>query len=276
MKIFLKMAKIQEYIKEKIKMIILKLFGEKGFRKIRTVYWTRRWKGGKYCEKEIINYLPRLVHPGDICIDVGAGFGEYTYALSKLVGPRGKVFSFEPIDYIFKILEDIVKKLKLTNVKIEKVALGDKDGELEFSIPLNDKNIPNFALAHLRTGGEIKNRTERVKVTTLDELSQKHPFLNQATFIKCDVEGRELMVFKGGENLIRKSHPIILSEIEERWTKRYGYSPEDVLNFLEKLGYQSFILLSGKLKKVKNIQDSLNNYFFIHKNLMPNFEKELL
>jgi len=89
------------------------------------------------------------------------------------------------------------------------------------------------------------------------------PFSKKVTFIKCDVEEAEIMVFKGGRTLLARFHPVILCEVVEKYTKRYGYSPEEVFGFLKELGYQSFIFDSKKLMPTEKYIESIENYIFI-------------
>ena len=45
--------------------------------------------------------------PGNIAVDIGAHKGAYTYWMSKYVGEKGKVFSFEPQPQLNKQLRTI-------------------------------------------------------------------------------------------------------------------------------------------------------------------------
>ncbi len=47
-------------------------------------------------ELATIRLLQRLVRAGNVVADVGANIGYHTLILSRLVGPSGKVFAFEP------------------------------------------------------------------------------------------------------------------------------------------------------------------------------------
>ena len=114
--------------------------------------------------------------------------------------------------------------------------------------------------------GELLNgNKERVKCTTLDELVNSSDFEGRITFIKCDVEGGEMMVFNGGKKLVSKYHPVILCEIEERHTKQYGYTPEALFALLKDLGYKAFIFISDKLVPIQGVQEPEINYVFIYK-----------
>jgi len=252
-------------VKSKIKLLISNLFGEDVYGKLYAFCQSRRLQKGrnKYSEAEI-NLLPSFVRSGDVVIDIGANFGQYTYPLSKLVGVSGRVFSFEPVRSTFKILQNIIKRLKLTNVELLNLALGENNGEVEFIIPIDSFGVQNIYCAHLCGQKEnIKGIKETVRMISLDELRAELPLLRRAVFIKCDVEGQELMVLKGGRALLSECHPIIFCEIEEKQTRRYGYAPEDLFAFLKTLGYEVFVFVSNKLVPTQGVQDSISNYIFI-------------
>ena len=93
-------------------------------------------------------------------------------------------------------------------------------------------------------------------------------------FIKCDVEGHELDVLKGGQQVLRKFKPIISLESEAR------HCGEDnvinVFKFLDDLGYAGYFfngesmlsLDSFDIQKYQLNSDKkkyVNNFFFIPK-----------
>src|ERR1700722_2471622 len=47
-------------------------------------------------EPDVSNFLFRVLKEGDIAIDVGANVGYFTCLMAAIVGPTGKVYSFEP------------------------------------------------------------------------------------------------------------------------------------------------------------------------------------
>jgi len=253
-------------IKDKIKKAVFNLFGQRIFTRLQSIYWVERLKRGRFYEDEI-DILPYFINPGSTCIDIGANCGQYAYHLSKLVGTYGKVLSIEPAKDTLEILKNVIKSLKLDNVEVKNVALADKEGEIELVTPLDEQKLPNIGEAHLCGKTESPNgNRQKVKCTSLDKVVSEFASPDKVTFIKCDVEGFELMVLKGGRELLSKYHPVILCEIEERHTKRYGYVPDVLFAFLKDIGYEAFIFTSGKLAQVQSVQEPAINYIFIHKN----------
>lgn len=70
-------------------------------------------------EKEV----PRLIEllelkPGSVVADVGAGFGAWTMALAKAVGPSGRVYATEVGASQLAALRDLVRRESLANVVV--------------------------------------------------------------------------------------------------------------------------------------------------------------
>lgn len=250
-------------MKKLIKTLIFKILGGKCFVTLQGIYWSRKLRGGNVCEEEI-NFLRGFIEPGDAVIDIGANCGQYTYHFSKLVGNSGKVLSIEPGKDALSILKNVVLRSRLENVDIRNVALSDKDGEFEFVTPFDEQNLPAIGEAHLRGKAESSNdNTEKVKVTTLDKLASEFTSKHRVTFVKCDVEGCELMVLKGGKSLLSEYKPVVLCEVQEEFTSRYGCKPRELEDFLGLLGYKIFTAKPEGLVQVERVESSMKNYFFV-------------
>src|SRR5262249_20015555 len=70
----------------------------------------------------------------------------------------------------------------------------------------------------------------------LDSLLPRGP---RVAFVKCDVEGHELAVLRGAVALLRRDHPVILVEIEQRHQKE---DIRDTFEHLIRLGYAGYAL----------------------------------
>ena len=87
-----------------------------------------------------------------------------------------------------------------------------------------------------------------LKAKTLDEYCCSNNL--SPDFIKCDVEGAELLVFKGAKNTLINNKPIVFSEILRKWSKKFNYNPNDIFKFFYDLGYKSFTAGNIKLKNL--------------------------
>ena len=232
-------------------------------------------------EKEI-ELLPKILSFGDKAFDIGANIGPYTYYLSKIVGAAGTVYSFEPGKRAYNLLTSVLKKYNLDNVQSFNIAVSDQSGQVTLHVPFY-----NTGHAQIDNKDPIKGKKEVVHTITLDEFYFNNSIEN-LRFIKCDCEGAELKVFQGGTNLLKKEKPIILCEIAEIYSVKFGHSSNEVLKFLSELGYKCFVydykreilvptyetrfVGTGHVWSRKSANLANNNYVFIHESEIDNFK----
>ena len=86
-------------------------------------------------------------------------------------------------------------------------------------------------------------------------------------FIKCDVEGAELFVYQGGIEAIKAYKPIIFSEMLRKWTAKFNYSPNSIIDLLSNCGYKCFTTHGGNLIEFDKMDERTveTNFFFLHK-----------
>ena len=89
--------------------------------------------------------------------------------------------------------------------------------------------------------------------------------INKLDFIKCDVEGAEKLVFEGGLETIKKYKPIIYAEMLRKWSKSFGYHPDDIINLLADIGYHCYRYFNNKMEKIDSVtpQMETTNFFFL-------------
>ncbi len=137
------------------------------------------------------------VHAGDVVYDIGANVGFFTLLASKLVGPRGTVYAFEPLPRNLKYLEKHLSLNGCENVRILPVAVAASSG------------TARFATAHNPSQGGISKSGElEVQTRSLDDALASGT--GRPNFLKIDVEGAESEVLAGASALLRESHPVIL------------------------------------------------------------------
>jgi FkbM family methyltransferase len=185
-----------------------------------------------------------IVRKGDVVVDIGANVGYYTTLFADLVGPGGEVHAFEPVPSTFELLsKDIRRFPRHKNVSLNRCALGDQDRDAVIYVPHDDHG--QAALVCHRGGSwcDRQSREAHVQMMRLDRYAER---LAKIDFVKCDVEGAELLVLRGGESTLRRCRPKIFLEIEERWTKSFGWTGADVIQFLRDIGYQQFYRLEDQ------------------------------
>jgi FkbM family methyltransferase len=163
--------------------------------------------------------LPSLVKSGDWVLDIGANVGYYTTLLSRLVGPSGRVFAFEPMPQTVEILAFVLQQSGcFRNVTLLNTAVGESAGIVRFDLPVSGPGLPNYFRAHMQEHGAYS-----VYCTSIDQLA----IPKRVAFIKIDAEGAETQVLRGMRKLIERDRPIILAEGSEeslhQLTDELGY-----------------------------------------------------
>ena len=134
-------------------------------------------------------------------IDVGGSFGDS--ALIFAHETKSKVYVFEPTTKMFNLAKKTISENNISNVVLNKLALGDKNEHLEISI--ND----DFSSLNRENGNVYQ--TENVEVITLDSYVEANSI--DVGLIKVDIEGFEKNFLKGAEETIRKQKPILIISI---------------------------------------------------------------
>lgn len=161
-----------------------------------------------------------LVGAGDTVVDIGANVGIW----SLLAAKRGaRVHAFEPVPALAERLRAHVAG---TTVVVHEIALAAEEGSRPF-----------FAVPDGNTGASSLSRRDgsveiRVQSTTLDAV------VDRADLLKVDVEGAELLVFRGAWRLLSSDDaPIVFFEIDEILCNAFGVTTPEVKRFLAGCGY---------------------------------------
>ena len=205
---------------------------------------------GEY-ERSVTRIIEAVVHRGDVCLDVGANFGWYTTRLHQLCGPEGAVHAFEPVPQTFAILEKNIALIeKSDNIHINNVALGDVPGKVEMHI---FAGLPNGHSSISAMGREDYATVESPLITLDSYMEEK--LLERVDFVKVDIEGAELMFFKGAGRLFaQKVPPIWMIEMALGTTKGFGYLPDELVRYMkERADYRFYAVneIKGTLTQIE-------------------------
>ncbi len=221
-------------------------------------------KTGEHWEDDLLQIIFPYIEKTNTVIDVGAHIGTHTVPYSLLAD---NVYSFEPQDKIYSILDKNIKINNINNVKIMNYAIGHLDNVLvSLSDHIPDGDSKNELLSYntdkfINYGGiQLGIGTEKVKMRTLDSFN----YPSKVGYIKVDVEGCEALVFYGAQKLIQRDKPVILYEkridkIITNEMQQIMIISDEVANFsiekycVEKLGYHNpfsidknnFLLIPG-------------------------------
>lgn len=117
------------------------------------------------------------------------------------------------------------------NLVFHPAGLSDQEGTATLHVPVVEGS-PRLGLASLGGFGDAATSAVSVPLTRLDDAV---PEGERVSFVKCDVEGHERSVFRGGRRVLSQL-PTLLVEIEQR---HYPASESilDTFAELEEMGY---------------------------------------
>jgi len=193
---------------------------------------------GYYELRETI-FIKRYLRPGDVFIDVGANIGWFTLFAANIVGLNGKVIAFEPSSKIWNHLKRNIEINSVRNVKIEKLALSNKNGAATLS-GIIDKHWGLGTI--IRKSENSDNVAEEVQTIRFDDYVRDNGLnIENIRFIKIDVEGAEIMVLQGMKDILeRKVCDYLIVEVCDSRLRETGSSSAEVLALLRSYGYRLF------------------------------------
>lgn len=194
--------------------------------------YLRMHRMGRMGVQERSNF-ERLVKPGMTVLDIGGNLGLYTVLLSRLVGPAGKVVTFEPDPDLFAHLQKNCALNHCANVEPHNLAVGSRRDRLVLQ-----KLIVNSGDNHLGDGRrQFLRRAVSADVVALDEfLPDIRPDL-----VKIDVQGWEFEVLKGMKGILeRNPNAAIYLEFWPHGLQRAGTSPGEVVSWLRERNFQLY------------------------------------
>jgi FkbM family methyltransferase len=141
-------------------------------------------------------YRPK---PGDTVIDIGGGMGDDTLLFSRMVGPSGRVFSFEAHPDTFRCLQKAIEHSQSSNVIAVYGAIFSEKGTLQidgFSEEWKANSV-------MRTTEGVERAFLEVPAFRLDDFEPLHE-LDIIQFLKMNIEGAEVEALLGMPKILAK------------------------------------------------------------------------
>ncbi|HEX3864593.1 MAG TPA: FkbM family methyltransferase [Stellaceae bacterium] len=151
-------------------------------------------------------------------LDIGANIGNHTLYFAVAMH-AANVVPIEPNPSAYENLITNVRLNRLTNVDLSflGIALGARDGRVALYVPGDN----------LGAGRILRDTDGDIEMTSADKLLSARHF----DFIKIDVEGLELDVLSGIEQILAASRPRLYVEVNnanserfEQWRERENYA----------------------------------------------------
>ena len=211
--------------------------------------WQRLGIGRYAPATEYVYHLPQLVRPGDTAIDIGANLGYYARTISRLAGPAGKVYAVEPVAPIRKVLSRNLRRCG--NSEIIPYALGTENR------PITMGNDSARETGYFGTGQNFVNegggKTAVEFTAQMRRGSELFAALPRLDFIKCDIEGYEVVAMTEMRPLLEKFRPTVLIETG-------GANRPQIVALFTGLGYRGYTLEHGQ--EIPLTEDSTKDIIF--------------
>jgi FkbM family methyltransferase len=179
---------------------------------------------GQY-EPEVLALLPKLVRPGQSCLDVGAQTGFYSMHLASIVGAPGRVYSFEPLQASFEVIEKNILENDFGGIVTAfNMACSDREGVLPFV----------EASGMLIAASTEEAATKSIRTVRVDDVVP-----GPIAFVKLDVEGHEPAALAGMSGMLDTDRPFMLTEVNEYWLRKAGSS---ALEYMKALQHHRYVL----------------------------------
>ena len=163
-------------------------------------------RGGEI-EADTQTALTELIRPGHVFYDLGANIGYFSLSVARLVGPDGHVYAFEPDPDNVRQLEANAERNGIGNVTVVRAAAWSSSGTVTFS-RADVEETPGRGLGFVdERGGDVASGMT-VRAVSLDDFIAQpdHP---PPDVIKSDVEGAEVDVFDGAQEVLRAGPSIV-------------------------------------------------------------------
>lgn len=194
---------------------------------------------------------------GGYAIDIGVHQGQELFPIADHIGPTGHIWGFEPNPQLVQFVQNWALREQRSNITIVNKGVYDRTDVLDFyystaNYALSNTFEPalvedhNIRFPHIFT--DKSTRIIKVPTVSLDDFFPHQ----KIDFIKCDAQGAEPKIIKGGEKLIRTHRPAMIFEWEKSITDQESV---EVYHFLTGLGYKLSRITNNGLIEIQKPED---------------------
>lgn len=232
-----------------------------------------KYRANKYRTRNDVGeiaYIESTLRSGQIVLDIGAHKAGYLYIMKKCVGPSGKLYAFEPQSRLFNYISKLRQLFYWSNVTVEHLALSDQNRSVTLFVPAAKGKFTSPGATIAPKEQKEYGIKEEVRTETLDSYCERNNIA--PNFLKIDVEGNELRVFKGGIHTLTAHKPAMIFECEARHIGKEAV--QEVFEFLQGLGYKGSFICGQKrmdltqfdfdIHQVEGRKPYCNNFIFEH------------
>jgi FkbM family methyltransferase len=195
----------------------------------------RNFAAGVY-ERDVTALIVSLISADMTFVDLGASIGYYTLLASRLTGPAGHVYAFEPDAEAYDYLERNVQDNGVVNVVAVNKAVADRTATMGFTRPELERGF----LADTSSGSGT------VEAISLDDFFRNLGW-PRVDLIKLDIEGAEARALSGMSGVLsRHSGARIIMELNTEALGQTGSSLAELVATLGRLGFSKAHLIERR------------------------------
>ena len=199
----------------------------------------------------------------DTVIDIGSNKGQFILLVEKMFN-NVKILSFEPIKEVYLKQKKFFSKNK--NIDIFNFGLGAKKKDVILNI---SKKNDSSSILKIKYPNQLSKKFEiienrKISIKTLDEILSTFN-LKKNILIKLDVQGYELEVLRGANEILSRIKYIII-EIAENQFYKDQETNNSIINYLNQKNFE--ILKSCNHFKIEEINYSQKDFLFVNRNLI--------
>jgi FkbM family methyltransferase len=201
----------------------------------------------------------------NVFFDIGANIGYYSVLAAK-ENQAIRVFAFEPAIGPLHYLQKNIRLNNLDNVRIESIALSDREGSLTFYEQGNRKypylkyNLSGENNAGTKTDSS-KYSSREVPSMTLDKYVEENN-IQQIDLMKLDTEGTEYSILKHAAKTLSTFKPTVICET------LFNSNEEELEEIFLSHHYRMYKLKGATIIPVDTLKreedDGIRDCIFIH------------
>jgi FkbM family methyltransferase len=212
----------------------------------RDIYENRWYDEERWQTSVFMSHL----QPGMSVLDLGGNIGFYTMMARSIIGPEGRVVTFEPYPRSAAMIRASIEANDYKNVTVVQAGVSDSDstGKLYLS-PDSWAEHSLLDLEHSKPSAD--GYTMDVELVTVDRALEKLNHNFHVDIIKIDIEGGEWRAVHGMTKVLACNPKLtIMTEFWPHGFSRAGSAPQQYLDFLQDAGF-AIANMNAKTQKIE-------------------------
>lgn len=206
----------------------LKMYANTLDRLTALVLWRRN-----ILEDSETNLLKNIIKEGMVIVDIGSNLGYFALHTSKLVGPTGKVYAFEPDPNNFRLLCKNIAANDCRNVTAVPMAVSSYTGKAKLF--RSEGHSGDHRLFDSKDGRPSID----VDAVRLDDYFGNGQPIH---FLKMDIQGAEYGALLGMPHIAHRKDLTVLIEFMPVLLRKNGTEPKQFLDKIKEFGFAIYLM----------------------------------